>query len=115
MPSRAVGEFVWARELLRAAQRERASSRFSQLAPGLEFLKPFQLLVDALQGRNENLLALERVCLIFRRAAAARFSGTFGDASLAVRERPFLVAKASQYDTQILQCRAIGVSNRRMV
>ena len=73
-------------ELLRPAKRQCASRRFSKLLPCFEFSQTIELLVDALDGGNENLVTL--VCMLCRprKALAPRLGLSLGLASSMPRE-----------------------------
>jgi len=85
-----------AQELLCSTKSKRSPSRFSQFLPRLKFLETSDLLVDPLQGRHKNLLAVERMLGSSRNALAARLGGAFADPTPLEAERTLFVTEFSE-------------------
>jgi hypothetical protein len=80
-------------ELLGSPQRQCPSRGFSELLSCFELLEAFQFLVDALDGGDENLLAMNGMLRRSGEAPAPRFSFSFRLTSSLTRECTLLVTK----------------------
>lgn len=67
-----------------------------QFLPRLEFLETYDLLVDPLQGRRENLLAMERMLGSPRNVLAAWLCLAFADPTPLEGKRTLLVTEFSE-------------------
>jgi len=106
-------------ELLRPAQCQCASRRFSEPLPCFELSQTPELLVDALDGGDENLVALVGMHRRPRKALAARLGLALRLASSMPREGAFLATEVSKHRAKVLEpfpvdfrnCGVVGVSN----
>jgi hypothetical protein len=83
-------------ELLCSTKRKRSPGGFSQLPPRFKFLKACELLVNPLQGSDENLLAMERMLGSPRNVLTPRLGGAFADPTPLEGERTLLVPEFSE-------------------
>jgi hypothetical protein len=106
-------------ELLRPAKGQCASRRFSELLPCFELSQALELLVDALDGRDENLVSLVGMHRRPRKALAPRLGLSLGLASSMPREGAFLATEVPKHRAKVLEpfpvdfrnCGVVGVSN----
>ena len=106
-------------ELLRPAKRQCASRGFSKLLPCFELPQALELLVDALDGGDENLVALVGMHRRSRKALAARLGLSLCLASSMPREGAFLATEVPKHRAEVLEpfpvdfrnCGVVGVSN----
>jgi hypothetical protein len=106
-------------ELLRPAKRQCASRRFSKLLPGFEPSQTLELLVDALDGGDENLVALVGMHRRPRKALAPRLGLSLRLASSMPCEGAFLATEVPKHRAKVLKpfpihfrnCGVVGVPN----
>jgi hypothetical protein len=90
-------------ELLRPAKRQCASRRFSKLLPCFELSQTLELLVDALDGGDENLLALVGMLRRPGKALAPRLGLSLRLASSMPREGAFLAAEVPKHRAKVFE------------
>ncbi len=90
-------------ELLRPAKRQCASRRLPQFLPCFELSQALELLVDALGGGDEHLLALVGMLRRPRKTLAPRLGLSLGLAPPMPREGAFLAAEASKHRAKVLE------------
>src|SRR6476661_3607664 len=90
-------------ELLRPAKRQCASRRLPQFLPRFELSQTLELLVDALGGGDEYLLALVGMLRCPRKALAPRLGLPLRLTSSMPREGAFLATEVPKHRAKVLE------------